>query len=56
MGLRKSIFAKIEKNPTKKSVSHYFSMNTRVGIFAQRREHAGRLFHTLAFDYIEAIE
>ena len=31
-------------------------MNTRVGIFAQRREHGGRLFHTLAFDYIEATE
>ncbi len=30
--------------------------NTLVGIFAQRREHAGRLFNNLAFDYIKRIE
>ncbi len=28
----------------------------RIGIFAQRREYAGRLFNNLAFDYISKIE
>ena len=31
-------------------------MTRTIGIFAQRREYAGRLFNNLAFDYIRAIE
>lgn len=31
-------------------------MIPKIGIFAQRREYAGRLFNNLAFDYIRAVE